>query len=102
MNWTVVQRILGLLLMMFSLTMLPPVLVAIHGYCLGAGLEVAMMGDIRIASDDAKFALPEPKVGVSIDAGGDLSIEWSEGGSIRMTGPATEAFRGSFEWDDYA
>ena len=29
MNWTVVQRILGLLLMMFSLTMLPPVLVAI-------------------------------------------------------------------------
>jgi trk system potassium uptake protein TrkH len=29
MNWTVVQRILGLLLMMFSLTMLPPVLVAV-------------------------------------------------------------------------
>ena len=29
MNWTVVQRILGLLLMMFSLTMLPPVLIAI-------------------------------------------------------------------------
>jgi trk system potassium uptake protein TrkH len=28
MNWTVVQRILGLLLMMFSLTMLPPVIVA--------------------------------------------------------------------------
>lgn len=29
MNWTVVQRILGLLLMMFSLTMLPPILIAI-------------------------------------------------------------------------
>ena len=29
MNWTVVQRILGLLLMMFSLTMLPPVLVSL-------------------------------------------------------------------------
>ena len=29
MNWTVVQRILGLLLMMFSLTMLPPVLIAL-------------------------------------------------------------------------
>jgi len=29
MNWTVVQRILGLLLMMFSLTMLPPVIIAI-------------------------------------------------------------------------
>ena len=51
-----------------------PVIMAIHGYCLGAGLEVAMMGDIRIASDDAKFALPEPKVGVSIDAGGDMRL----------------------------
>jgi len=51
-----------------------PVLVAIHGYCLGAGLEVAMMGDIRIAADDAKFALPEPKVGVSIDSGGDMRL----------------------------
>jgi enoyl-CoA hydratase/carnithine racemase len=51
-----------------------PVLVAIHGYCLGAGLEIAMMGDIRIAADDARFALPEPKVGVSLDAGGDLRL----------------------------
>jgi len=51
-----------------------PVIMAIHGYCLGAGLEVAMMGDIRIAADDARFALPEPKVGVSIDAGGDLRL----------------------------
>src|SRR5262249_31169704 len=51
-----------------------PVLMAIHGYCLGAGLEVAMMGDIRIAADDARFALPEPRVGVSIDAGGALRL----------------------------
>jgi enoyl-CoA hydratase/carnithine racemase len=51
-----------------------PVIMAVHGYCLGAGLEVAMMGDIRIASDDAMFALPEPKVGVGIDAGGDMRL----------------------------
>jgi enoyl-CoA hydratase len=51
-----------------------PVLMAIHGHCLGAGLEIAMMGDVRIAADDAQFALPEPKVGVSIDAGGDLRL----------------------------
>ena len=51
-----------------------PVIMAIHGYCLGAGLEVAMMGDIRIAAEDARFALPEPTVGVSIDAGGDLRL----------------------------
>jgi enoyl-CoA hydratase len=51
-----------------------PILMAIHGHCLGAGLEIAMMGDVRIAADDAQFALPEPKVGVSIDAGGDLRL----------------------------
>lgn len=34
--------------------------------------------------------------------GGDLVIEWPEGGNIRMTGPAKEAYRGSFLWGDYA
>ncbi|MEO0698380.1 MAG: diaminopimelate epimerase [Pseudomonadota bacterium] len=34
--------------------------------------------------------------------GGDLTIAWERGGSIRMTGPATEAFRGEFVWEDYA
>nr|WP_298926969.1 diaminopimelate epimerase [uncultured Erythrobacter sp.] len=34
--------------------------------------------------------------------GGDLTIAWQIGGSIRMTGPATEAYRGTFEWDDYS
>ncbi|MBL4858074.1 MAG: diaminopimelate epimerase, partial [Erythrobacter sp.] len=34
--------------------------------------------------------------------GGELVIEWQEGGPILMTGPAAESFRGSFEWDDYA
>jgi enoyl-CoA hydratase/carnithine racemase len=48
--------------------------VAVHGYCLGAGLELAMMGDVRIAADDAQFALPEPRVGVGIDAGGDMRL----------------------------
>jgi len=51
-----------------------PVIVALHGYCLGAGLEVAMMGDIRIAADDARFGLPEARVGVGIDAGADLRL----------------------------
>ncbi|MDJ0977227.1 MAG: diaminopimelate epimerase [Erythrobacter sp.] len=38
--------------------------------------------------------------------GGDLAIAWDPAGetgsTIRMTGPATEAFRGDFEWEDYA
>ena len=51
-----------------------PVIVAVQGYCLGAGLEIALMGDIRIAAEDARFALPESGVGVGIDAGGDLRL----------------------------
>lgn len=51
-----------------------PVVVAVHGYCLGAGVEVAMLGDIRIASDDATFALPEAHVGVALDGGADLRL----------------------------
>lgn len=34
--------------------------------------------------------------------GGDLTIEWDADNRIQMTGPATEAFRGTFEWDDFA
>ena len=34
--------------------------------------------------------------------GGELRIEWPEGDTIVMEGPATEAFRGSFEWTDFA
>jgi len=51
-----------------------PIVVAIHGYCLGAGIEIAMLGDIRIASEDATFALPEVRVGVSLDGGADLRL----------------------------
>lgn len=72
-----------------------PVIMAINGYCLGAGLEVAMMGDIRVASDDAKFALPEPKVGVSIDAGGDMRLSHEIGSGwtklLAMTGRRIDA-----------
>jgi diaminopimelate epimerase len=34
--------------------------------------------------------------------GGDLVIEWQQGGTIIMSGPATESYRGSFEWGDYS
>jgi enoyl-CoA hydratase len=51
-----------------------PIVVAVHGYCLGFGFELALMADIRVASTDAVFALPEASVGVGIDAGGDLRL----------------------------
>jgi enoyl-CoA hydratase/carnithine racemase len=51
-----------------------PVVAAVQGYCLGFGFELVLMADIRIAAEDAQFALPEAQVGVSIDAGGDLRL----------------------------
>ncbi|MFL6238467.1 MAG: enoyl-CoA hydratase/isomerase family protein [Actinomycetes bacterium] len=51
-----------------------PIVVAVQGYCLGFGFELALMADIRVAAADAQFALPEAQVGVGIDAGGDLRL----------------------------
>jgi enoyl-CoA hydratase/carnithine racemase len=47
-----------------------PVIAAIHGYCLGAGLELAMTADIRLATADAKFGLPETGLGLIPGGGG--------------------------------
>lgn len=41
-----------------------PVIAAIRGYCLGAGLEVAAACDLRVAADDASFGMPEVAVGI--------------------------------------
>ena len=45
--------------------------------------------------------LVEREVTVSLP-GGDLTIAWRSDNRIVMTGPANEAYRGSFEWDDFA
>src|SRR3954453_3090469 len=41
-----------------------PVVARIPGWCLGGGLEFAAACDLRIAAHDAKFAMPEVKVGI--------------------------------------
>jgi enoyl-CoA hydratase/carnithine racemase len=41
-----------------------PVIARIPGWCLGGGLEFAAACDLRIAAHDAKFAMPEVKVGI--------------------------------------
>lgn len=41
-----------------------PVVAAIQGTCVGAGLELVAGADLRIASDDARFAMPEVLIGV--------------------------------------
>ena len=47
---------------------------AIHGYALGAGIELSMCCDIRIASDDAQFGLPEVSLGYIPSAGGTQTL----------------------------
>src|SRR5205809_2738991 len=41
-----------------------PVIAAINGWCLGAGLEVAAACDMRIASTSAQFGMPEVRLGI--------------------------------------
>jgi enoyl-CoA hydratase len=59
-----------------------PVVAGIQGYCLGAGLELAMLADIRIAATDAIFALPQVTLGTQIVGGADLRMV-SELGAAR-------------------
>ncbi|MBI5445301.1 MAG: enoyl-CoA hydratase/isomerase family protein [Deltaproteobacteria bacterium] len=46
-----------------------PVIAAVHGYCLGAGLDLLTACDIRIAEASATFAVRETKVGLVADVG---------------------------------
>ncbi len=47
-----------------------PVIVAVQGWCIGAGVELCAAADLRLASADARFALREVKVGLVPDLGG--------------------------------
>jgi enoyl-CoA hydratase/carnithine racemase len=51
-----------------------PVIAALHGYVFGSGIEMAMCCDIRIASDDAVFGLPEVALGFIPAAGATQTV----------------------------
>jgi enoyl-CoA hydratase/carnithine racemase len=47
-----------------------PVIAAINGFCFGAGLELALGCDIRLADESALFSIPEVQLGIIPDGGG--------------------------------
>ena len=51
-----------------------PAIAAIHGYCIGSGVEIALFCDIRIAAEDTVFAMPEVQLGMIPAAGGSQTL----------------------------
>src|SRR5260221_13880438 len=47
-----------------------PIIAAVAGWCIGGGLVMAMMADLLVAADSAKFSYPEGKVGIT---GGEVA-----------------------------
>lgn len=68
----------------------------------GAGLTRACgTGACATAVAAIRRGLVQSPVRVTLP-GGDLVIAWEPGGTILMSGPAAESFRGTFDWGDYA
>jgi enoyl-CoA hydratase/carnithine racemase len=51
-----------------------PVIAAVHGYALGGGTELALMSDVIIAADDARFGLTEVGLGIIPGGGGTQTL----------------------------
>jgi enoyl-CoA hydratase len=51
-----------------------PLIAALHGYVLGSGIEMALCCDIRVASEDTQFGLPEIGLGIIPAAGATQTL----------------------------
>jgi enoyl-CoA hydratase/carnithine racemase len=58
-----------------------PTISAIHGYCLGGGLELALATDLRVADETAVLGFPEVGLGILPSSGGTSR-------AVRLLGPA--------------
>ena len=72
-----------------------PAVAAVHGFCIGSGLEIAILCDLRISATGAIFALPEVQLGMIPAAGGTQTLPRAAGLSraldLLLTGRRIEA-----------
>ncbi len=78
-----------------------PVVAAIHGFCLGGGLELALACDLRVAAEDAQLGQPEIKLGLIPGGGGTQRLPRLVGPGrallLNLTGEPISG-RQAYEW----
>jgi enoyl-CoA hydratase/carnithine racemase len=61
-----------------------PFIAALHGFVIGSGIEMSLCCDIRLASEDARFSLPEVNLGMIPAAGGTQTLPRTVGRAKAM------------------